>query len=192
MPGIDDIESATLPGIVYLVFLSSSMGCTFLLYEWAREKLAKSDQLRVTGDDLIHVAVIFFIVIVIVEVVPDRGAVTRIIYRSYRRYNVRMSYLLCIITTMAHRYLMNFGPWGIECLFFGLLILSVAFYIALNATRDVSYKLSRLLTIHQGGLLLQNLIKGDYLSAITCGITCSVCWIVMVFRLAELKSPRTR
>lgn len=176
--------------IVFLAFYLSVSGFNFLFFKWAGEKFVKAARRDVTAMDVLFIFLLNAPIMFFIEVFPPKGAITRLLSRIHRGHDTVMIGLLCILSSLAHQYLMK-GPGSVEGWFFGFFIISEILFFALHATEEVSYDVARVLAIHLGGYTAIDLNIGAYSSAIACGITCSVCWIVMVFRLGGLRSPHT-
>lgn len=165
------------------MFYLSTAGCMFLLFDLARVKFAKYDPQDLNAMDFAFMVLFVSFVFFLVEVLPKEVA-SKFLSLVHRNGSI---YVLCFISTSAIKYLMT-DTRGTETLFYVFYFISLLSFIGLYATEEVAYGVSRSLLIFQAAYLLKALITGDHLSVLACGITFFACWIVMVLRLAELRS----
>ncbi|KAK1374448.1 hypothetical protein POM88_030641 [Heracleum sosnowskyi] len=111
---------------------------------------------------------------------PGKQAITTFSTKFHavgRKLVMTVSILVC--GTLAHEFLMDdperIQGWLVCCFFLALLLLFVLFAIP-----EVSGDVCRLLSYELFSLVLIDLIRRDYVSAIASGVTCFVCWMVVV------------
>ncbi|KAK1378388.1 hypothetical protein POM88_025132 [Heracleum sosnowskyi] len=161
------------------------MSKTGAVVYWAGGKYSDYDR------QLLAIVVIFTTTIMFsMEVLARKGAITRFLTKIHRWHGI--TYILCTLTAVLHEVLMK-SPEGAGCLCFVMFVFHELSFIALYATEEISYEVSRTLAMFQCGYLLIHMIEGDHSSAIACSISLLACWIVKVLRLAELRSsPSSR
>ncbi|KAL8102787.1 hypothetical protein AgCh_027348 [Apium graveolens] len=172
--------------MVLWMFYLAVGGCIALLFEWGHRKFALSDPTTV-----VCTVIFTAIVIVLTELLPQKGAITRFLSRAHKDYNWMTEFLLGALPAVGVMVLPNLtksGAGGIVTWFSAFFVISEILFIALYATEEVFFDVLRILSKQSSGFSVISLTKGDYPTAIVCGFASCVCWILMGYGLAELRS----
>lgn len=90
-----------------------------------------------------------------------------------------VAYIFCVIIAAVRGFMLE-GPWERESWCFSLFILVQVSFTALFATPDVSFDVSRVLSIHQIAYTAEHLVKKEFKPALACSLSALACLIVMV------------
>ena len=160
------------------MFYLSVTSCFFLVSKWASQNTVKPSNPWKRIDVLITL-LLAAPVLFLVQVLPRKGAITSFLTKFQTLGDhFTLSGLMIVLGSLAHRYLMK-DPGRIEAWLLCFMFLALVLFIVLHATKEVSNHMCGMLFFQQFSLVVANLVKRDYASAIACAVTGSVCFVVM-------------